>query len=333
MANLLPSGSGARSFRSDQKPLALPIMLLTAKADDALRIRLLREGAQDYLTKPFLVEELRARVGSLITGKLANEALQGSEDRFRLLFESVADGVLGVDLQGECMFINPAGLRLLGYEDATQLIGKPIHPLIHYLRPDGSPCLEEDCRVYRAFRENQNFYADNELFWRRDDSSLNVEYRSHPIRRDGQIVGSVVTFTDISERKRTEQQLRQAAIVFNSTNEGIIITDAATKITAVNRAFRRRLFVPRTPALPTHRCAQDRPLLHRRPAPQCRFRRNRRSDYRPRPRPETESGGRRRGDGRTALLPTNAGVRLRPGPPLRPSSANPCGEASRLTVH
>ncbi|MCI0506205.1 MAG: PAS domain S-box protein [Gammaproteobacteria bacterium] len=140
--------------------------------------------------------------------KQAEQALRESEERFRLLFESVAEGVFGVDLKGDCMFINPAGLRILGYTDAAQLIGKPIHQLIHHTRPDGSSCPQQECRVYRAFRENQNFYSDNEWFWRSDGSFFEVEYRSHPLRRDGKAVGSVTTFVDISERKRAEQQLQ-----------------------------------------------------------------------------------------------------------------------------
>jgi PAS domain S-box-containing protein len=100
-------------------------------------------------------------------------------------------------------------LRLLGYDNDAPLIGKPLHPLIHHTRPDGSPCREEECRINRAFREDQDFYTDNEWFWRSDGSSFEVEYRSHPIRKDGKVEGSVATFTDISERKRTELQLQE----------------------------------------------------------------------------------------------------------------------------
>ncbi len=53
-----------------------PVLLLTAKADDELRIRLLHNGAQDYLMKPFAPEELRARVGNLVMMKRARQMLQ-----------------------------------------------------------------------------------------------------------------------------------------------------------------------------------------------------------------------------------------------------------------
>ena len=76
---MMPVMSGdqlVRAVREDGTLEALPILLLTAKADDELRVQLLREGAQDYLTKPFLAEELRVRARNLASGKKVREVLQ-----------------------------------------------------------------------------------------------------------------------------------------------------------------------------------------------------------------------------------------------------------------
>jgi len=76
---MMPEMSGeelAREIRLHPELDAVPIVLLTAKADDELRVQLLREVAQDYLMKPFSVEELKARVGNLIAMKRAREILQ-----------------------------------------------------------------------------------------------------------------------------------------------------------------------------------------------------------------------------------------------------------------
>jgi CheY-like chemotaxis protein len=76
---MMPRHSGdefVRAMRCHPELDANPIVLLTAKADDDLRVQLLREGAQDYLTKPFAAEELRARLANLITVKRAREVLQ-----------------------------------------------------------------------------------------------------------------------------------------------------------------------------------------------------------------------------------------------------------------
>jgi signal transduction histidine kinase len=75
---MMPEMGGAellRAIRALREFDETPFVLLTAKADEALRVALLREGAHDYLTKPFSVEELRARVGNLVAAKRAEEAL------------------------------------------------------------------------------------------------------------------------------------------------------------------------------------------------------------------------------------------------------------------
>src|SRR5437867_1495428 len=76
---MMPEMSGAtlvREIRARSELDAMPIVVLTAKGDDALRVELLREGAQDYVTKPFSAEELRARVANLVTMKRARDVLQ-----------------------------------------------------------------------------------------------------------------------------------------------------------------------------------------------------------------------------------------------------------------
>ncbi len=167
----------------------------------------------------------------------AEEALRASEERVRLLFESVAEGIVGVDLHGRCTFVNPAAVQLLGCRDASALIGRHLHGLIHHTAADGTPCDEQTCRVYRAFREGAAFQVDNEIFWRADGSYFDVEYRSHPIVQKGRIIGSVATFSNITERKHAEEKLRQSSIVFASTKEAIMVTDAERNIVMVNDAF------------------------------------------------------------------------------------------------
>jgi PAS domain S-box-containing protein len=100
-----------------------PIVIVTAKADEALRIRLLRQGAQDYVIKPFLEEELRARVANLLAAKLAQDALRASEVRFRELFEHASNGVFISDPSGRYTDVNRAGCAMLGYA-REEIIGK-----------------------------------------------------------------------------------------------------------------------------------------------------------------------------------------------------------------
>ena len=142
--------------------------------------------------------------------KAAEEALRDREERLQLLLDSTAEPMYGADLSGNCTFCNQAFLRRLGYKDASDLLGKDIHGVIHHSRADGSTYPVEECRVFKAFRTGSATHVDDEVVWRSDGTCLPVEYWSHPVKHDGKIVGCVVTFVDISERKAAQEALRRA---------------------------------------------------------------------------------------------------------------------------
>ncbi|MFA6971556.1 MAG: EAL domain-containing protein [Gallionella sp.] len=163
-------------------------------------------------------------------------SLQQSTARFDTLLNSAAEGVYGVDMQGECTFINPSGLHLLGYSDATELLGQHMHAHIHHTRADGSPYPVEECRLSLSLQSRAGIHVDDEVFWRRDGSSFHVDYWSRPVWQDGEVKGAVITFLDISERSQAEAELRIAATAFES-HESMMITDADCVILRVNKAF------------------------------------------------------------------------------------------------
>ena len=151
-----------------------------------------------------------AHIEDITERKRAEEAIRASEDRVRLLLDSTAEAIYGIDLDGNCTFANPACLRLLGYGDSQALIGRNMHELIHHTRADGSPYPVGECRIFQAFREGNGIHADDEVLWRADGTSFPAEYWSHPVIKDGKVIGSVVTFLDITERRRGEEELVRA---------------------------------------------------------------------------------------------------------------------------
>lgn len=136
-------------------------------------------------------------------------AAQAWRDPLALLLASTGEGIYGVDLDGRCVFINPAGAEMIGYAP-EELIGQNMHEITHHSRPDGSPYPECECPIFNAFRQGLPCRIDSELFWRRDGGSFPVEYSSHPIMDGGQVRGAVVTFVDITERRRAANALQRA---------------------------------------------------------------------------------------------------------------------------
>ena len=130
-------------------------------------------------------------------------------DPLGLMLASTGEGVFGVDLDGLCVFINPAGARMIGFEP-QQVLGQNMHVLTHHSHGDGAHYPMDDCPIYNAFRQGQPCRIDSEVFWRADGSSFPVEYSSYPVFDQGQVRGAVVTFVDITERKRAEDALHQA---------------------------------------------------------------------------------------------------------------------------
>ncbi|GLQ29738.1 sigma-54 interaction domain-containing protein [Litoribrevibacter albus] len=129
--------------------------------------------------------------------------------RYELILRSMNEGVYGLDRQGVATFINPAAERLTGWS-AEETIGKPIHSYHHHTKPDGSPYPQIECPIFKTAQTGVEHKIGYELFWRKDGSSFPVEYSSTPIFQDGELVGAVVVFQDISERKLAEQKLQIA---------------------------------------------------------------------------------------------------------------------------
>lgn len=126
-----------------------------------------------------------------------------------LLLESTGDGIFGIDLDGHCVFINRAAARMLGYEPA-EVLGANMHWLTHHSHADGTHYADTDCPIFNAFRQGLPCRIDTEVFWRRDHIAFAVEYSSYPILDGTEVRGAVITFVDITERKRAADALQKA---------------------------------------------------------------------------------------------------------------------------
>ncbi len=157
--------------------------------------------------------ELLAQKEELLTQQAEltaqREQLKVSEERSRLILESSAEGIFGTDIEGRITFVNPAACRMLGF-GADELLGQPSHAAFHYHRPDGGAYPMEECPMFAAYKHGQASRIDDECLWRKDGTGLPVEYGATPIVKDGVLIGSVISFTDITLRKQQEAEVRAA---------------------------------------------------------------------------------------------------------------------------
>ena len=140
--------------------------------------------------------------------RVQNELAEG-EARIRLLLESTAEAIIGLGPDGLCTFVNPACVRMLGYKSAENVVGRSIHALIH--SDDKATHTEQDCPISSVLRTGEGTHSDDQVFKRADGTSFLSEYWSYPVRRHNQILGVVVTFLDITDRKQNEDEIRTAA--------------------------------------------------------------------------------------------------------------------------
>ena len=125
-----------------------------------------------------------------------------------LILNAIPGGVISLDPRGRTTLVNDAASRLLGWAPA-ELIGQSLHDLVHHRRPDGSDYPVDECPIQRTLVTGEIHQAETDVFWRKDGISLPVEFDSRPIMRGGALVGVLVSFRDLSDRRQSEERTRQ----------------------------------------------------------------------------------------------------------------------------
>lgn len=138
----------------------------------------------------------------------ANIELQENKDKLQLILDSAAEGIYGIDKNGICTFCNTRCVEMLGYNDYTELIGKNMHEMTHHRNKNGSLIPADRCKIYQTLITGEGTHAEDEVFYRADGTMFDVEYFSYPQFQNGELVGAVVTFMDITERKKSEEDIK-----------------------------------------------------------------------------------------------------------------------------
>jgi PAS domain S-box-containing protein len=262
---LIPlTGTAAKTMAQvlDSGFLAMEDLTIDDKTASCAFLPITRSGYSETLlavcfhtNKPLPNELLEALLGvagmvaAILSRQEADAALTELNERYRLILESSAEGIFGLDLEGKHTFVNPAAAEMLGYTVA-ELEGRHSHTIFHHRRPDGRPYPEQECPIHKVI-ETGHDYNGEEFFIRRDDSYIPVEYVRTPLLHEGEVVGAVVNFRDISQRKEAEavmaryhqeleQKVRERTNELNTAREAAESANRAKSIFLANMSHELR---------------------------------------------------------------------------------------------
>lgn len=178
-----------------------PFIFVSGSIGEERAVQALREGATDYILKDRL-----SRLPAAVT-----RALRERRERHQheVILRHAADGIVAVDASGKPFVVNPAASKMTGFSVEEFLEARSKHELIHHTRADGAPYPHDECPMRQTQRDGV-VRTSEDVFWRKSGEPFPVDFSCSPIYEGTRIAGCVVTFQDITERKRLERQLEQA---------------------------------------------------------------------------------------------------------------------------
>ena len=225
-----------QELKRDNKELLSEVNISTE------RLQLLNEELQSSN------EELQSANEELET---SNEELQSSNEelhvaieneqalykKLSLILSSTHDGIIGFDKDGNHTFVNKAAIQMLGYTE-EELIGKNGHRMWHHTKPDGTHFDIHECAIHSHIKEGKSYLAED-VFWRKDGSSFEVEILQNPLVEDGVVMGAVLSFHDVSEKNRikreAEQEHKLADLYLNTFGTIVLMLDTQGNIININQ--------------------------------------------------------------------------------------------------
>ena len=157
-------------------------------------------------------------------------ALLSALKRNDMILASSGEGIQGFEADGRLAFINDAALRMLGYEEA-ELRGRQLHVLLHHHRANGEPYPTADCPIHQTLRDGRTRAVENEVFFRKDDSSFPVEYTVSAILEGGRVTGAVLNFRNVAKKRRYAELRDLEARVLEMVSAGVALPAVLTEIT------------------------------------------------------------------------------------------------------
>ncbi|MEO6817403.1 MAG: ATP-binding protein [Edaphobacter sp.] len=129
--------------------------------------------------------------------------------QWQAVLDSSGEGIWGLDLEGKCTFVNHMATKIMGFE-SNELLGGDIHELVHHHDSDSERFPAEQCPIFAALKKNTPLSNLSDTMFRKDGSSFVVEMSAHPVTVEGEVLGVVVSFRDVTDSRKQQEDLLKA---------------------------------------------------------------------------------------------------------------------------
>ncbi len=167
-------------------------------------------------------------------------SLRESGERVRLVLSSIDDGIVGLDSNGVVTFVNPSVEKIIGFS-VEQMVGKNFHALVHHHTDDNQLLLREECVAFKTLHDGVPRTVDNEVFWTKSGATVPVEFSIFPIIEYDTPSGAVISFKDITARRKNEEAVRtsreQLRTLVDNIRSRIYMKDVDGRYLLVNKYF------------------------------------------------------------------------------------------------
>jgi PAS domain S-box-containing protein len=134
---------------------------------------------------------------------------EGQIRQWQALLDSAGECICGLDLEGNCTFVNRMAVNSFGFE-SEEMVGCNMHELVHHHYPDGRHFPSEECPIYEVLIKNKSFRQAIDTMFRKDGSTFLAEVSAQPVTVEGQLMGVVVTFREVTGMRQQQEDLQTA---------------------------------------------------------------------------------------------------------------------------
>lgn len=149
----------------------------------------------------------------MVTDGVGQMAIAADDQRqmrqWQAVLDSAGEGIWGLDMEGKCTFVNHMATKIMGFQ-REELLGGDIHELVHHHDSDAEHFPVERCPIFAALQKNMQLSNLSDTMFRKDGSSFVVEMSAHPVTVEGEVLGVVVSFRDVTDSRQQQEDLRKA---------------------------------------------------------------------------------------------------------------------------